>query len=77
MDRPTSKDEAKMSATKTIKTALGLRYEPIAFSSVDRAQSWATHANKAMWVVLGNCPVAYVVCPADAAKMERAGYEIA
>lgn len=66
--------------TAALKTALRLRYEPIAFRSLERARSFASRALKAMWVVLGDhdgeTGVAWVVCPADAARLERAGYEI-
>jgi len=63
-----------------LKTALGLRYTPIAFGNLDRARSFASRAVKALWVVLGDndgeTGIAWVVCPADAARLERAGYEI-
>jgi len=66
--------------TAALKTALNLRYEPIAFRNLDRARSFASRAVKALWVVLGDHDgdegVAWVVCPADAARLERAGYEI-
>ena len=66
-----------MSATKTIQKTLGLRYEPIAFSTLERAQGWVGRATKPMWVVLGDDVTAWAVCPSDAARLERAGYEIA
>ena len=71
-----------MSTTKkNLQATLGLRYEPIAFSSLERAQSYAAQCAKPMWVVLGDRDgdeaTAWVVCPADAAKLERAGYELA
>ena len=66
--------------TRELKKALGLRYEPIAFGSLERARSYAARCQKPMWV-LGDADedavTAWVVCPADAAKLERAGYEIA
>lgn len=70
-------------ATERMKKALGLRYEPIAFSTLARARSYAARCKKPMWVVLGDIDeeagtaTAWVVCPADAAKLERLGYEIA
>ncbi len=71
----------KTTTTKDLKTKLGLRYEPIAFSSLERAKSYAARCEKAMWVVMGDCDgdeaTAWVVCPADAAKLESAGYELA
>ena len=67
--------------TKNLQTKLGLRYEPIAFRSLERARSYAARCVKPMWVVLGDCDgdeaTAWGVCPADAAKLERAGYELA
>lgn len=71
--------------TKEIQARLNLRYEPIAFRSIERAHSFASRCGTAMWVVLGDIEidgeveqgVAWVVCPADAARLERAGYEIA
>lgn len=71
----------KTLTTKELQAKLGLRYEPIAFHSLERAQSYASRCAKSMWVALGDHDgdegVAWVVCPADAAKLERAGYEIA
>lgn len=67
--------------TKSLKAALNLRYEPIAFGDLDRARSFASRCTKPMWVVLGDHDgdngVAWVVCPSDAARLERAGYELA
>jgi len=72
-----------MATTKELQRTLNLRHEPIAFGSLERAKSYAARCTKPMWVVLGDVDedtgtaVAWVVCPADAAKLERAGYEIA
>ena len=66
-----------MTATKKIQATLNLRHEPIAFTSIERAQSFASHCTKPMWIVLGDDTTAWVVCPSDAAKLERAGYELA
>jgi hypothetical protein len=62
---------------KTLKAACKPRHTPYVFSSLERARSFASHAVKPMWVVLADYPTAVVVCPADAARLERAGYEIA
>jgi len=72
-----AKEITMATATKAIKIKLNLRHEPIAFNSPERAKGFAGRCDCAMWVVLGDCPTAWVVCPADAAKLERAGYEIA
>jgi len=71
-----------MATTKDLQRTLDLRHEPIAFGSLERARSYAARCEKPMWVVLGDiedtgAAVVWVVCPADAAKLERAGYEIA
>jgi hypothetical protein len=69
--------------TKELKEKLDLRYEPIAFHSPQLAVSYASRCDDPMRVVLGDWDeerdegVVWVVCPSDAAKLERAGYEIA
>jgi hypothetical protein len=69
----------KTLTTKDLQAKLGLRYEPIAFRSLERAKSYASRCTKSMWVVLGDHDgdegVAWVVCPADFEKLVRAGYE--
>jgi hypothetical protein len=42
----------------------------LAFSSAERHPGWA------FCVVMGDCPWYWVVSPADASRLERAGYEI-
>jgi hypothetical protein len=42
----------------------------LAFSSAERHPGWAN------MVVMGDCPWYWVVSPADASRLERAGYEI-
>ena len=54
-----------------------LRHEPYRFTSLDSARSFAEHCAKPMRVVLGDNGIAWVVCPSDAARLERAGYELA
>lgn len=74
---------AAKKTTKDLQKALGLRYEPIAFSTLERARSYAARCERPRWVVLGDVDeeagtaTAWVVCPADATKLERVGYEIA
>ena len=69
--------------TVILKVVLSLRHESIAFGSLERARSFAARCNRPMWIVMGDVDpdsdqaTAWVVCPADAAKLERAGYELA
>jgi hypothetical protein len=63
--------------TKALQTTLKLRHEPIRFSTPEAARHFADRCTRPMWVVLGDAARAWVVCPADAARLERAGYEIA
>ena len=65
-----------MSTTKTIQQVLKLKYEPVAFRSRELAMSAARRC-KASTVMLGENERYLVVCLADAAKMEKAGYEYA
>lgn len=64
-------------APKTTKTAYGLKYEPAKYR--DRALAFASlrHAAKPMRVMLGDDQRFWVVCPADAARLERQGIEYA
>ena len=52
-----------------------LKYQPFKFNSRERAFAFANHCEKAMAVMLGDDAKFWVVCLADAARMERAGYE--
>ena len=65
-----------MNATN-YKNQLNLRHEPRQFSSRDLAFSAANRSQKTAWVMLGDNEKFWVVCPADAAKLERMGYEYA
>lgn len=60
-----------------LKSLLNLRYSIDSFSTIAAAKSAISHAVKNCWViVLGDNNKYWVVCFADAAKLERAGYEI-
>jgi hypothetical protein len=59
---------------KNIQTTLGLKYCPDAFRSLRLATLCAARS-RAGAVMLGEHGTYYVVCLADAAKMEAAGYE--
>jgi hypothetical protein len=56
-----------------------LRRRPIVFTSLDAARrsleigGWTS----TMWIVMGEGNEAVLVCPADAARLEKAGFEIA
>ncbi len=54
------------------------KHRPIVFHSQEHAESCA--ARSGLWIVLGHCDgdvgEYLVVTPADAARLERAGYEI-
>lgn len=65
-----------MTTTKTIQISLNLKYEPVAYRSRELALS-AAWRQKAGTVMLGENDRYLVVCLADAAKMEKAGYEYA
>ena len=65
-----------MSTTKTIQQVLKLKYEPVAFRDRALAESAARRC-RAGTVMLGEDERYLVVCLADAARMERAGYEYA
>lgn len=62
--------------TKRLQTALRLRHEPAAFRSGVLAESYANRCVKPHYVVQGDFPIYLVVCPADATKLARAGYEL-
>ena len=52
-----------------------LKYQPFKFNSRETAFSFARGCKKSMAVMLGDDEMFWVVCMADAARMERAGYE--
>jgi hypothetical protein len=62
-------------AAKATQTALGLKYTPEVFRDEASAFSAASHA-KARTVMLGE-DAFWVVCLADAARLEKAGFEYA
>lgn len=62
--------------TKELQKALHLRHEPRLFTRLDLARSYAIRCVKTHYVMMGDCPLFLVVCPADAARLERAGYEL-
>lgn len=60
----------------TLKARLGLRNQPFIFNDPGLAQSFADRCHKPHVVVLWECPQFLVVCPSDAARLVKAGYEI-
>ena len=75
-----------MRRTQELRKTLGLRYEPTAFRSLDLARNhaagcWKT-AGKTRWIVQGDYDdeadqgVFWVVCPRDAERLMKAGYEL-
>ena len=60
-----------------IRDVLGLRYEPDRYSSLSNARSAVSHALKPQRIMLGDDGTFWVVCTADAAKLEKVGYEYA
>lgn len=66
-----------MRNTKQVQTSLNLRYEPDAFVSLANALSFAHGCHKPHRVMLGDDGRFWVVCPADADVLDRAGYEFA
>lgn len=50
------------------------------FRSLELARQCVAHCAKPHWIVMGDCDedggVFWVVLPADAARLERAGYEM-
>jgi hypothetical protein len=59
-----------------IAKSLGLRHKPMVFLSELAARRFASECVKPHRVVMGEHPAYWVVCPADASRLERAGYEI-
>jgi hypothetical protein len=54
-----------------------MKYEPIKFIDRNNAFSFAARCLKSMWVMLGDDDRFWVVCPADASRLEKQGYEYA
>ncbi len=63
--------------TRKYKKQLGLRYEPSRFSSRDAAFRWSNNTIKMSMVMLGCDGKFWVVCPADATRLYKMGYEYA
>jgi hypothetical protein len=66
-----------MTNTKTIQTTLNLRHQPIAFVSGGLAKNHAATCIKPQRVILGCDGKFWIVCPADAEKLARNGYQYA
>lgn len=66
-----------MTNLEILKLKLNLRYSIDSFTNEDSARSTIAHSVKNCWlIVLGDNNKFWVVCFADAAKLERAGYEV-
>jgi hypothetical protein len=63
--------------TKTVQTTLNLRHEPIAFVDGGLARNFAANCIKPQRVMLGCDGRFWIVCPADADRLERNGYQYA
>ncbi len=61
----------------TLATIDGREIRGWVFTCLDFAQSFAFNATEPLWVMLGDHPQYWIVTPADAARLERAGYEYA
>ena len=59
------------------KQMMNLRYEPSKYSRRELAFNSLKHCVKPHRVMLGCDNKYWVVCPADAARLERLGYEYA
>ena len=53
-----------------------LKYQPLEFRSRKLAQSWVDHCTSPTRIVHGDDGMFWIVCPADAATLERRGYEV-
>ena len=62
---------------KQIKESNNLKHEPGIFNSRELAFSSLKHYVKSHRVILGENEKYWVVCPADAARLEKNGYEYA
>jgi len=47
------------------------------FTNLNNAQTMTFHASKPQRIILGDAPYYWVVTPADAERLIRAGYEMA
>ncbi len=65
----------KANANKTTKTLDQILKETAKFTRRDLAFSFARHAVKAMWVMLGDDGRFWVTTPANCARLEKMGYE--
>lgn len=61
---------------KTIEVG-GRKVRVSVFREEQAARRWAAAAERPTWVVMGDCPEWWTCRPVDAARLERAGYEIA
>ena len=62
---------------KNYKNTLQLKYEPYKFVNRENAFKWANNSLKPQRVMLGCDGRFWVVCPADAARLEKLDYEYA
>ena len=62
---------------KAVQTALDLRHTPIVFRDGGLAKNFAASCVKPQRVMLGCDGKFWIVCPADAERMNRSGYEYA
>jgi hypothetical protein len=63
-----------MNVATTVQARLNLKYKPVAFISENLARKFASQSRSDV-VMLGEDSRYWVVCLADAEKMNRAGYE--
>lgn len=61
---------------KEYKSNYSLRYTPDIFKSLENAKSFSSHAVKTQWVVMGFVGQYLVVCPADAQRLIKNGFEL-
>jgi hypothetical protein len=59
------------------KQVAGLKYQPIRFINLSLAIEHAANCIKPQRVMLGDDSRFWIVCPADAARLEAMGYEYA
>ena len=62
---------------KQVKAIYNLRHQPTIMCSRPAAFRWAEGMNKLHFVILGDDCMFWVVCPADASRLIKAGYEYA
>jgi hypothetical protein len=70
------KESNKMD-TRKYKEQLGLRHEPARFTNRESAMRWSNNTVKMSMVMLGCDGKFWVVCPADATRLIKMGYEYA